>query len=79
MKVSNILKVLIIIAVVLFILHYFVGLDNLISKLSDINLDFLTTKLKEFINILKNSLTWIKEFLSGWKILSVNNYEIESF
>jgi len=37
----------------------------LISKLSDINLDFLTTKLKEFINILKNSLTWIKEFLSG--------------
>ncbi|MGB3345840.1 MAG: hypothetical protein WBA71_01110 [Candidatus Humimicrobiia bacterium] len=65
MKVSNILKVLIIIAVVLFILHYFVGLDNLISKLSDINLDFLTTKLKEFINILKNSLTWIKEFLSG--------------
>lgn len=65
MKVSNILKVLIIIAAVLFILHYFVGLDNLISKLSDINLDFLTTKLKEFINILKNSLTWIKEFLSG--------------
>ncbi len=65
MKVSNILKVLIIIAVVLFILHYFVGLDNLISKLSDINLDFLTTKLKEFINILKNSLTWIKGFLSG--------------
>lgn len=79
MKVSNILKVLIIIAVVLFILHYFVGLDNLISKLSDINLDFLTTKLKEFINILKNSLTWIKEFLSGWKILSVDKYEIESF
>lgn len=79
MKVSNILKVLIIIAVVLFILHYFVGLDNLISKLSDINLDFLTTKLKEFINILKNSLTWIKGFLSGWKILSVDNYEIESF
>jgi len=65
MKVSNILKVLIIIAIVLFILHYFVGLDNLISKLSDINLDFLTTKLKEFINILKNSLTWIKGFLSG--------------
>jgi len=65
MKVSNTLKALIIIAVVLFILHYFVGLDNLISKLSDINLDFLTTKLKEFINILKNSLTWIKEFLSG--------------
>lgn len=65
MKVSNILKALIIIAVVLFILHYFVGLDNLILKLSDINLDFLTTKLKEFINILKNSLTWIKEFLSG--------------
>jgi len=64
MKVSNILKALIIIAVVLFILHYFVGLDNLILKLSDINLDFLTTKLKEFINILKNSLTWIKELLS---------------
>lgn len=61
MKLSNILKVIIIMATALFILHYFVELNNLFSKLSDINLDFLTAKSKEFINIIKNSLTWIKE------------------
>lgn len=38
MRLSGILKFLIILTILLFILHYFIGLDILISKLSDIDL-----------------------------------------
>lgn len=84
MRLSGILKFLIILTILLFILHYFIGLDILISKLSDIDLDFLTTKLKELVTILKNSLSrikelfrWLKDIISGDLGISLESYNTE--
>jgi ABC-type dipeptide/oligopeptide/nickel transport system permease component len=59
-------------------------LDILISKLSDIDLDFLTTKLKELVTILKNSLSrikelfrWLKDIISGDLGISLESYNTE--
>ena len=84
MRLSGILKFLVILTILLFILHYFIGLDILISKLSDIDLDFLTTKLKELVTILKNSLSrikelfrWLKDIISGDLGISLESYNTE--
>lgn len=84
MRLSRILKFLIILTILLFILHYFIGLDILISKLSDIDLDFLTTKLKELVTILENSLSrikelfrWLKDIISGDLGISLESYNTE--
>jgi len=64
MKLSTIFKVLIVIAILLFVLYYFTGFEFLTSEFNLSGFDSLTNKLNELITNLKEELSRIKELVT---------------